>query len=88
MQSCVRQKLVRLKKIGTMNSVADLNTKNLRGARRKYLFGLCGLSENQKKTSTHVTTTNHSFLELGVARRIALLHDEQWVIRIFKDRES
>ena len=38
MQSCVRQKLVRLKKIGTMNSVADLNTKNLRGARRKYLL--------------------------------------------------
>ena len=87
-QSCVRQKLVRLKKIGTMNNVADLNTKNLRCARRKYLFGLCGLSENQKKTSTHVTTTNHSFLELGVARRIALLHDDQWVIRIFKDRES
>ena len=48
-QSCVRRKLLRLKKIGTKNNVADLNTKNLSVARRRYLFGLCGLSEDQKK---------------------------------------
>ena len=73
-QSCVRQKLLRLKKVGTVNNVADLNTKNLSAVRRKYLFGLCGLSENQKKkTSTNVTTVKHSFIEQSVARRIALL---------------
>ena len=73
-QSCVRQKLVRLKKIGTVNNVADLNTKNLSAVRRKYLFGLCGLSENQKKkTSTNVITVKHSLLEQSVARRIAFL---------------
>ena len=64
---------MRLKKIGTVNNVADLNTKNLSAGRRKYLFGLCGLSENQKKTSTHVTTTKQNFLEHSVARRIAFL---------------
>ncbi len=73
-QSCVRQELVRLKKVGTVNTVADLNTKNLSAVRRKYLFGLCGLSENQKKkTSTNVTTVNPSFLEQSVARRIAFV---------------
>ena len=73
-QSCVRQKLLRLKKVGTVNNVADLNTKNLSAVRRKCLFGLCGLSENQKKeTSTNVTTMKHSFIEQSVARRIALL---------------
>ena len=72
-QSCVRQKLVRLKKVGTRNNVADLNTKNLSVARRKYLFGLCGLSENQKKISTNISTTNHNMFEQNVIRRIALL---------------
>ncbi len=72
-QSCARQKLVRLKKVGTRNNVADLNTKNLSVARRKYLFGLCGLSENQKKISTNISTTNHNMLEQNVIRRIALL---------------
>ncbi len=42
-------------------------------ARRKYLFGFCGLSENQKKISTNFTTTNHNVLEQSVVRRIACL---------------
>ena len=72
-QSCVRQKLLRLKKVGTRNNVADLNTKNLSVARRKYLFGLCGLSENQKKISTNSSTVTHNMCEQSVIRRIALL---------------
>ena len=74
MQSCVPQKLLRLKKVGTRNNVADLNTKNLSVNRRRYLFGLCGLSEDQKKIPTNSTTTsNHIVLEQSVVRQIALL---------------
>ena len=72
-ESCVRQKLLRLKKVGTRNNVADLNSKNLSVARRKYLFGFCGLSENQKKISTNFRTTNHNLHGQSVVRRIACL---------------
>ena len=71
-QACVRQKLIRLKKVGTQNNVADLNTKNLSLARRRFLFGLCGLSEDQKKiiisTSNDINLNNPN-----VIRRIALI---------------
>ena len=71
-QACVRQKLIRLKKVGTQNNVADLNTKNLSMARRRFLFGLCGLSEDQKKiiisTSNDINLNNPN-----VIRRIALI---------------
>ena len=70
----VWQKLVRLKKVGTGNNVSDLNTKNLSVARRRYLFGLCGLSENQKKISvTTSATANPDILNPAVIRRIALI---------------
>ena len=62
-QSCVRQKLVRLKKVGTRNNVADLNTKNLSVARRKYLFGLCGLSQHcQTKKFQHSPHSSLNYL--------------------------
>ena len=68
----MRQKLIRLKKVGTQNNVADLNTKNLSLARRRFLFGLCGLSEDQKKiiisTSNDINLNNPN-----VIRRIALI---------------
>ena len=71
-QSCVRRKLLRLKKIGTKNNVADLNTKNLSVARRRYLFGLCGLSEDQKKITISNTTDIH-FSNPSIVQRIALV---------------
>ena len=73
-RSCVRQKLVRLKKVGTRNNRADLNAKNLSVARRQYSFGLCGFSENQQKISVATTTTTNSdILNPAVIRRIALI---------------
>lgn len=71
-QSCVRRKLLRLKEVGTKNNVADLNTKNLSTARRQYLFGLCGLSEDQKKI-TIPTATDINLNNPNVIRRIALI---------------
>jgi len=71
-QACVRQKLIRLKKVGTQNNVSDLNTKNLSLARRRFLFGLCGLSEDQKKII--ISTSNDiSLNNPNVIRRIALI---------------
>ena len=61
-----------LKKIGTKNNVADLNTKNLSVARRRYLFGLCGLSEDQKKIVISNTTDIH-FGNPSIVQRIALV---------------
>ena len=71
-QACVRQKLIRLKKVGTQNNVADLNTKNPSMARRRYLFGLRGLSEDQKKI-TISTTNDNNLNNPKVIRRIALI---------------
>ena len=71
-QACVRQKLIRLKKVNTQNNVADLNTKNLSLVRRRYLFGLCGLSEDQKKI-TISTTHDINLNNPNVIRRIALI---------------
>ena len=71
-QACVRQKLIRLKKVGTQYNVADLNTKTLSLARRRFLFGLCGLSEDQKKI-TISTTTDINLSNPNVIRRIALI---------------
>ena len=68
----MRQKLLRLKKVGTKNNVADLNTKNLSVASRRYLFGLCGLSEDQKKI-TIPATIDVSLNNASVIRCIALI---------------
>lgn len=68
----MRRKLLRLKKVGTKNNVADLNTKTLSTARRRYLFGLCGLSEDQEKI-TIPTATDINLNNPNVIRRIALI---------------
>ena len=74
MQACVKQKLLCLKKVSTLKNVSDLNTKNLSVARRRYLFGLCGLSEDQKKISTTANkTTNMSKFEMKLVQRVAMI---------------
>ena len=73
MQACVRPKLLRLKKVGTVKNVSDLNTKNLSVARRKYLFGLCGFSEDQKKISTTNQTTKINKFEMSLVHRVAMI---------------
>ncbi len=56
-----------------MKNVSDLNTKNLSVARRRYLFGLCGLSEDQKKISTTNQTTKINKFEMSLVHRVAMI---------------
>ena len=48
-QRFVRERFLRLKKVNTIDNVADLNTKNLTANRRQYLFSLVGMAENQNR---------------------------------------
>ncbi len=72
-QACIWQKLLRLKKVGTVKNVSDLNTKSLSVARRKHLVGLCGLSKDQKKISTTNQTTKINKFEMSLVHRVATI---------------
>ncbi len=54
MQRFVKQRYLRLKKIHTVDNVADLNTKSLSSNRRMYLFSLLGISNNQTRVQDDV----------------------------------
>ena len=70
-QRFVKERFLRLKKIGTAENVADLNTKNLTSTRRQYLFSLLGMSDNQ--TRIQVSNTNAVHLPRSVHRILAVL---------------
>ena len=53
-QRFVKQRYARLKKIHTVENVADLNTKSLTSNRRMYLFSLLGISNNQTRVQDDV----------------------------------
>ena len=70
-QRFVKERFLRLKKIATVDNVADLNTKNLTSTRRQYLFSLVGMSDNQ--TRIQMTQTNAVHVPRSVHRILAVL---------------
>ena len=70
-QGFVKERFLRLKKIATVDNVADLNTKNLTSTRRQYLFSLVGMSDNQNRIQ--MTQSNAVHVPRSVHRILAVL---------------
>lgn len=70
-QRFVKERFLRLKKIATVDNVADLNTKNLTSTRRQYLFSLVGMSDNQ--TRIQMIQSNAVHVPRSVHRILAVL---------------
>ena len=70
-QRFVRERFLRLKKVHTVDNVADLNTKNLTANRRQYLFSLVGMAENQNRI--HHAQSDAVHVPRSVQRVLALL---------------